>query len=548
MKFNRFVTSFSSDYPHPPRVPFVVWRSSMAGASLAACLLFACSDKPTGVQPSPDGSVMGDSGSVTGDSGGTTDSGSATNLIVAACPTSDASAAAVVSFTNETYANDPRLLRKDEAIFTGLNTLDDPYTQKMRLHNGGAAPVTITGIGIAPQSSLFPAGYRQHSAPAAFKATVVAASDAGTDAAASALSLPVTIAAGVDLDVEIQFLSTKTNPPPRVDNTGGEAVAALLVARTSADCVQAGLYGVSLWNNTESIDDAGVPTNNYGRFEPTLGQIIATLGYQVNVGDNLKTYLNVNQVTAFAMAPPPAGDTPSDEVIIRDFVLADPSKPAVLLAPARFAPKVDYPFGWFATGSVSTATAQPGPLAPLKVPGAADFPPGLQYVAALSSVLGSDSYTSDHSEMVFPPIDGNISGTFSPTGSFGLWCFSAQRSDGAPISLLDGSVNPTPLNGDYDYSHDELNIVTQSANPPLPADLVEAGVNFGVTNVVHRYRIWPLKDRAGNAVANSYLIGVEEASNDDYQDMVFTLSNVKPAPPAEAGAAADAGADAAATD
>jgi len=69
------------------------------------------------------------------------------------------------------------------------------------------------------------------------------------------------------------------------------------------------------------------------------------------------------------------------------------------------------------------------------------------------------------------------------------------------------------------YSQDELNIVTQTGNPPLPADLVEAGVNHGLTTPVHRYRVWPLKDRAGNPVANSYLIALEEATNDDYQDM-----------------------------
>ncbi len=346
-------------------------------------------------------------------------------------------------------------------------------------------------------------------------------------------------------DIEIQFLSTKTNPPPRFDNTGGEAVAALLVARTSDSCVQAGLYGVSLWNNPERVSDAGVPSGNYGRYEPTLGQIIATLGYQVDVGNNLKTFLNVNQVSATAMSPPPAGDTPSDEVIIRDFVVADPAKPAVLLAAARFAPKVDYPFGWFASGAINAlSVAQPVALPPLKVPGAADLPQGLQYVAAMSSVNGSDAYTSDHSEMVLPPISGNAAGTFTPTGAFGLWCFTAQRSDGTVA--FDGGVNPTVPNGDYDYSYDELNVVAQTANPPLPADLAEAGVNFGMTSPVHRYRIWPLKDRTGNPVANAYLIALEEATNDDYQDMLFTLSNVKPAPPADGGTVADAATEASA--
>jgi hypothetical protein len=43
---------------------------------------------------------------------------------------------------------------------------------------------------------------------------------------------------------------------------------------------------------------------------------------------------------------------------------------------------------------------------------------------------------------------------------------------------------------------------------------------------VHRFRVYPLKDRAGIAIENSYLIGCEEASNSDYQDYVFVVSGV----------------------
>ncbi len=446
---------------------------------------------------------------------------------MAACPATDGGAS-TLSFTNQTYASDPRV-RPNEAVFSGLNTEDDPYTQVLRLHNGGTAAVTVTSLGIAPNANLFPASYRQHSNTNAFGATLAA--DAGT-------ALPATIAAGGDLDIVVQFLSTQTDPPSRFDNVGGDAVAALLVAQTNDDCAQAGLYGVSLWNDPESISDAGIPTSNYGRYEPTLGQIIATLGYQVDVGEDLKTFLNANQSTPFAFALPSAGGfVPSDEVVIRDFVQADPTKPAVLLAVARFAPKLDFPFGFFPSDAVSVDAGQPSALAPLEVPDGATFPPGIQYVATMSSVNHADPYTSDHSEMVLPPIYGNADGTFSLDGGpFGIWCFGAQRSD-STIGW-DGSVSPNVPNGDYDYSHDELNIVTSVANPALPPDLVDAGVNFGLSTPVHRYRFWPLKDRAGNLVPNSYLAAIEEATNCDYQDMIFTLSNVMPAPQADAGGGA----------
>ncbi len=44
-------------------------------------------------------------------------------------------------------------------------------------------------------------------------------------------------------------------------------------------------------------------------------------------------------------------------------------------------------------------------------------------------------------------------------------------------------------------------------------------------------RTYPLKDRAGVAIANAYLVCFEEAANGDYQDYVFTLSNVTPVAP-----------------
>ena len=43
-------------------------------------------------------------------------------------------------------------------------------------------------------------------------------------------------------------------------------------------------------------------------------------------------------------------------------------------------------------------------------------------------------------------------------------------------------------------------------------------------------RTYPLKNRAGQLVPNSYLVGFEEAANGDYQDFVFVLENVVPVP------------------
>lgn len=51
---------------------------------------------------------------------------------------------------------------------------------------------------------------------------------------------------------------------------------------------------------------------------------------------------------------------------------------------------------------------------------------------------------------------------------------------------------------------------------------------FNIGEIQHAMRVYPLKDRKGLPVANSYLIGLEEAENGDYQDVVFVLKNVVP--------------------
>lgn len=53
------------------------------------------------------------------------------------------------------------------------------------------------------------------------------------------------------------------------------------------------------------------------------------------------------------------------------------------------------------------------------------------------------------------------------------------------------------------------------------------GLNTGA--ITHALRVYPLRNRTGTPVPNSYLIGLEEASNGDYQDALFVLSNVRPA-------------------
>ncbi len=52
------------------------------------------------------------------------------------------------------------------------------------------------------------------------------------------------------------------------------------------------------------------------------------------------------------------------------------------------------------------------------------------------------------------------------------------------------------------------------------------GLNRG--ELEHALRVFPLADRAGNPVADSYLVALEEAASGDFQDAVFVLENVRP--------------------
>ncbi|MCK0133808.1 PKD domain-containing protein, partial [Arenibacter sp. S6351L] len=48
------------------------------------------------------------------------------------------------------------------------------------------------------------------------------------------------------------------------------------------------------------------------------------------------------------------------------------------------------------------------------------------------------------------------------------------------------------------------------------------------TGIAHRTRIYPMTDREGNPIENSYLITFEDATNGDYQDYMFIIDNVFP--------------------
>lgn len=99
------------------------------------------------------------------------------------------------------------------------------------------------------------------------------------------------------------------------------------------------------------------------------------------------------------------------------------------------------------------------------------------------------------SQTLNPALVAGGSQQFNPgSGPFGLW-----------VNFDDGKGKKYTV-----YSEDAKNI---SGSTP------------------HAVRVYPLKNRSGQSVANSYLVAYEVAANGDYQDFVFLLSNVVPASP-----------------
>ncbi|WP_276373155.1 DUF1080 domain-containing protein [Chryseolinea sp. H1M3-3] len=51
---------------------------------------------------------------------------------------------------------------------------------------------------------------------------------------------------------------------------------------------------------------------------------------------------------------------------------------------------------------------------------------------------------------------------------------------------------------------------------------------FYPTHATHAIRIYPVRDNTGKTIPNTYLVGMEEAANGDYNDYVFLVKNIKP--------------------
>jgi hypothetical protein len=321
----------------------------------------------------------------------------------------------------------------ERVVVTGVRGVVAPAAEgSVKVHNAGASAVSVTALTLTGTH----AGLFQISSPP---------------------TLPALIAPNADLSLTIQLLTNSANlPSAPAQNDGATYLSANLNLALSAGAAQVGVYGLVLTTATH---------------EATLGQILKTLGYPLNVG-LAQNNANPNSGGTSTLAGVEAG---TDEIAAPLFQKAGTGS-VTLEAIARFSPKGPMPFGWYPKGAPTTRNT----------------------VGTMDQI--ADPQTSDKARMVTPPLSGAL--TFDPAAqTFGIWVYSDQLSQKY-------DTGGTMSNGDYDYSEDA---------PNSPAN-------------VHRTKVYPLKNSAGTLVANTYLLAVEEAANGDYQDYVFVLGNAKVAP------------------
>jgi hypothetical protein len=314
-------------------------------------------------------------------------------------------------------------------VITGVRGVASPVaTTSATLRNGGASAIAVQSLGLT-------------------------GNDAGLFQITSPPTFPASVAAGETLTFTLALLTASSAlPAAPPQNSGATLLSANLVVTLGASSFEQGVSGLVLTTDTH---------------EPTLGQILDTLGYVLDVG---AAQNNANPNTGGAdMLPGIEANT--DEVAAPLFQKAGAGDVTLNVA-ARFSPKGPLPFGWYPPGS-----------------------PDMRNVVGTMAEM-TDAQTSDKARMVLPPVTNATS--FDPgTASFGVWVYTDQLSQKY-------DTGGTASNGDYDYSEDAPN------SPPN----------------THRFKAYPLKDASG-PVPNSFLLAVEEGTNGDYQDYVFVLGNAK---------------------
>lgn len=292
------------------------------------------------------------------------------------------------------------------------------------------APLEITASGVRGQAVAQEAVTIKNTAHAPLVVMRLMLVGAGTDVFSllDAPSVSRTLMPGQSLDVSIRFA-------PPVDAALGVHRATLQIFLGPDDDLG------------PLVDVAGLVTQGEeGAFEPPLAQVVAALGFGIDVG---------GAGLILGTSAEPIGD----QVRASLFRRAKPG-PIAVDPVARYSPPGELPYGTYR------------PVA---------GKPKLERLGALAA---------DQHQRLHPEWEGEGRISFDPGPEpFGLYVASREHT-----TFTDASLNTGPTK--------------------------------------HATRVYPLKTRNGERVADAYLVGFEEAKNGDYQDYVFVLWNVTPEPDA----------------
>ncbi len=117
-----------------------------------------------------------------------------------------------------------------------------------------------------------------------------------------------------------------------------------------------------------------------------------------------------------------------------------------------------------------------------------------------------------------------------PYGTYTVANRPVHKTVGTIATGFEQSLNPATEDGsrvDFEPSGSPFGFFVGSTGYAAHKTYTQDALNTGP--VAHAVRVYPLKNRRGRRLANTYLLAFEPASNGDYQDYVFVVTNVKPA-------------------
>jgi hypothetical protein len=279
--------------------------------------------------------------------------------------------------------------------------------------------------------------------------------------------------------IQIRNIGTSNLTVNSITRTGSTAYTLVSLPTLPATIMPNGTLNVTVqFRPSTTLDNGQVLTGavnitSSDSVNPSVSVNLYGLSAEGLEGQNEPSLTNIVAVLGYAINPGFSGLTSNvnafpigDEVIMPLFRKAGPG--VITLKPVgRYSPDDPIPYGYFTLNNGNPVRHQ---------------------VAVLSERLTSNDSTQypPNFQTLNPLIDAGGATTFDPGYvKFGLYTVG--------------------INAPYLYTQDSLN----------SENLID-----------HAARIYPLKNRSGQLVPNSYLIGFEDKNNGDYQDYMFVISNV----------------------